>query len=96
MSGVYRSENNNQYATGYAPIRLFNRLCAGSPIPAANCPESNLAFLPNLTSAKSSPGFTPQYGNNYFPADNVGPLMAKASAYLPGSAGSSTVKTFTQ
>ena len=40
MSGVYRSENNSQYATGYAPIRLFNRLCSTSPIPAANCPPA--------------------------------------------------------
>jgi hypothetical protein len=93
MSGVYRSENNNQYATGYAPIRLFNRLCAGNPIPAANCPESQIAFLPNLTSAKNTPSSAqPVVVGYYDPVSRIGPsAQAQASAALPGSRGSSSI-----
>lgn len=96
MSGVYRSENNNQYATGYAPIRLFNRLCAGNPIPAANCPESQVAFLPNLTSAKNTPtGQQPVVVGYYDPVAKIGPsAQAQARAALPQAAGSASINTF--
>ena len=95
MSGVYRSENNNQYATGYAPIRLFNRLCAGNPIPAANCPESQVAFLPNLTSAKNTPvaDMPASYGSN-LALGNIGPMARNTAAYLPGAAGSGSISSF--
>jgi len=98
MSGVYRSENNNQYATGYAPIRLFNRLCAGNPIPAASCPESQLAFLPNLTSAKNTPtSAQPTVVGYYDPVNRIGPsASAQAQAALPGMPGSASIDTFRQ
>lgn len=54
MSGVYRSERNNQYAAGYANILEVSARCQGSPAPPMDCPASYLSFAKATREAAAS------------------------------------------
>ncbi len=61
MSGVYRSEQNNQYAVGYANINMLSG-CDASPIPPMECPASYLSFA---AAVKANPSAAPPSSGGY-------------------------------
>jgi hypothetical protein len=84
MSGVYRSEQNNVYASGYAPVTAMI-LRPGPSMPAANCPAKNIEFMQQQMSKEqnaamvygSNPGYS-SLMSGYGPA----PTVAYAAKYF--------------
>ena len=84
MSGVYRSEQNNVYASGYAPVTAMI-LRPGPPMPAAECPARNIEFMQQQMAKEqnaamvygSNPGYS-SLMSGYGPA----PTVAYAGKYF--------------
>lgn len=72
MSGVYRSERNTQYATGYANILEVSARCQGGEIGPMECPASYLSFAKATSQAAAtglvSPSPNQSLMNAYGPA----------------------------
>jgi hypothetical protein len=62
MSGVYRSEQNNRYATGYANIDMLSAKCTAASPPPMECPASYLSFA---AAVKESPSKAPPSSGGY-------------------------------
>ncbi len=71
MSGVYRSERNTQYATGYANILEVSARCQGGEIGPMECPASYLSFA-KATSQAAATGL-----------GSTSPTQSLMSAYGP-------------
>jgi hypothetical protein len=62
MSGVYRSEQNNQYAVGYANVSMLSANCVAQSVPPMECPASYLSFA---AAVKANPSAAPVSSGGY-------------------------------
>lgn len=83
MSGVYRSEQNNQYAVGYANINMLAPCESANAAQPMECPASYLSFAAavkaNPSAAPPSSGGYDSLMAAYGPAPNVNTFARFAS-----------------